>query len=265
MLSFLHAARRFLVESYTVQGGILYGKTPLTYALSSTAFSGSALALGGPVTRAAYAQATAASVQSGFSTPSTKQVDKVLGTHVQPCACYWNPFDALGRRLAERTFEHSGAGRSVVRTTFRLMQNSTDPQAGFAPADTIAQEKLSTTQNDPLIQYVVLRQDLATELKWPLGAVVAQACHAAVDALGLAMEADKETARRYLAAGSSMRTVVLQVANEAELLKLQDKLKKNHIGHKLWQEEPENIPTALASVPIQKSAARVFRGFKLLS
>ncbi|OEH75373.1 hypothetical protein cyc_04876 [Cyclospora cayetanensis] len=169
------------------------------------------------------------------------------------------------RRLAERTFEHSGAGRSVVRTTFRLMQNSTDPQAGFAPADTIAQEKLSTTQNDPLIQYVVLRQDLATELKWPLGAVVAQACHAAVDALGLAMEADKETARRYLAAGSSMRTVVLQVANEAELLKLQDKLKKNHIGHKLWQEEPENIPTALASVPIQKSAARVFRGFKLLS
>ena len=29
-----------------------------------------------------------------------------------------------------------------------------------------------------LVQYVVVRGDLAQALKWPLGAVVAQACHA---------------------------------------------------------------------------------------
>lgn len=62
-----------------------------------------------------------------------------------------------------------------------------------------------------------------------------------------------------------MRTVVLQVSDEGELLKLRDKLVKNQIDHKLWQEEPEKIPTALASAPIRKSAGRVFKGLKLLS
>lgn len=32
---------------------------------------------------------------------------------------------------------------------------------------------------DVVVQYVVLRRDLWTELGWPLGSVVAQACHAA--------------------------------------------------------------------------------------
>lgn len=36
---------------------------------------------------------------------------------------------------------------------------------------------------DPLLQYVVLRRDLWTELDWPLGSVVAQGCHAATAAL----------------------------------------------------------------------------------
>ena len=85
-----------------------------------------------------------------------------------------------------------------------------------------------------------------------------------VDALGLAMEDNEELARRYLAAGSSMRTVVLQVSSEAELLGLGDKLTQRQIGHKLWREEPEMIPTALASVPIRKSAGRIFKGLKLL-
>ena len=39
--------------------------------------------------------------------------------------------------------------------------------------------------DDPLLQYVVLRRDLWTELDWPLGSVVAQGCHAATAALWL--------------------------------------------------------------------------------
>lgn len=36
---------------------------------------------------------------------------------------------------------------------------------------------------DPVVQYVVLRRDLWGDLKWPLGSIVAQACHASTAAL----------------------------------------------------------------------------------
>lgn len=36
---------------------------------------------------------------------------------------------------------------------------------------------------DPIVQYVVLRKDLWTEKGWPLGSVVAQACHASSAAI----------------------------------------------------------------------------------
>lgn len=38
---------------------------------------------------------------------------------------------------------------------------------------------------DPIAQYVVIRKDLVDSLKWPLGSVLAQACHAAVAAVWL--------------------------------------------------------------------------------
>ena len=46
-----------------------------------------------------------------------------------------------------------------------------------------------SSPDDPLLQYVVLRRDLWTELEWPLGSVVAQGCHAATAALWLTREA----------------------------------------------------------------------------
>ncbi|CDJ33002.1 uncharacterized protein EMH_0079210 [Eimeria mitis] len=145
------------------------------------------------------------------------------------------------------------------------MLSSDTPPTGNVHSDAPTTGTSSSGEWDPLVQYVVVRRDLASELQWPLGAVVAQACHAAVDALGLAMEQSREEARRYLAEGSGMRTVVLQVSDEGELLKLREKLVQKQVGHKLWQEEPEMIPTALASIPIRKSAGRVFKGLKLLS
>lgn len=38
---------------------------------------------------------------------------------------------------------------------------------------------------DPIVQYVVLRKDLWAEQGWPLGSVVAQACHASSAAMWL--------------------------------------------------------------------------------
>lgn len=83
--------------------------------------------------------------------------------------------------------------------------------------------------------------------------------------MGLALESSQADAQRYLAAGGHMRTVVLQVSGEEDLLKLQEKLMRHNVKHRLWREEPEKIPTALASVPITKTAGRVFKGYKLLS
>ncbi|KAL8454806.1 hypothetical protein Emed_000057 [Eimeria media] len=153
------------------------------------------------------------------------------------------------------------------KRTLQEMQVPVAPCAGAESAVPVVESASSAENSDsePLVQYVVLRKDLQTELQWPLGAVVAQACHAAVAAMGAALEDNPVDAKRYLAEGSNMRTVVLQVSSEAELMRLRDKLSQSGIHHTLWQEEPEKVPTALASIPIKKSAGRAFKGLKLLS
>lgn len=42
--------------------------------------------------------------------------------------------------------------------------------------------------NDPIVQYIVLRRDLWAEQGWPLGPLIAQACHASVAALWLSKD-----------------------------------------------------------------------------
>lgn len=55
----------------------------------------------------------------------------------------------------------------------------------------------AVAESDPLLQYVVLRRDLWTELDWPLGSLVAQGCHAATAALWMTREA--ATTQQYCA------------------------------------------------------------------
>lgn len=181
------------------------------------------------------------------------------------CACRRFLFTPSARNHLPRTVSISVREKNILPETRGEMQALESPSATTAAGDPLAQSSSSIGNSDPLVQYVVLRRDLGTKLKWSLGAIVAQACHAAVEALGLAMAGNEQDARRYLADGSNMRTVVLQVSSERELLKLRDKLTEHQIGHTLWQEEPEKIPTALASVPIRKTVGKVFEGLKLLS
>lgn len=57
---------------------------------------------------------------------------------------------------------------------------SQQPAASAAEqADTSAAQPVA----DPIVQWVVLRRDLWQDLGWPLGAVVAQACHASTAAV----------------------------------------------------------------------------------
>ena len=51
-----------------------------------------------------------------------------------------------------------------------------------ASAATAAQPSTSQPEDD-IVQYLVLRRDLWTEVGWPLGPVIAQACHASIAAL----------------------------------------------------------------------------------
>lgn len=47
--------------------------------------------------------------------------------------------------------------------------------------------------------------------------------------------------------------VVLEVKGEEQLKNLSQKLKQAEVMHKLWMEQPEDIPTCLATAPQRKS------------
>ncbi|XP_058690335.1 putative peptidyl-tRNA hydrolase PTRHD1 [Poecile atricapillus] len=115
-----------------------------------------------------------------------------------------------------------------------------------------------------LVQYVVLRGDLARPPRsWPLGAVVAQGCHAALAAVHGYREHPDTGA--YLELGAAMRTVVLEAPDENSLLDLAESLKEKGIEHRLWMENPEGIPTCLALRPYPKNQVQQhLRKFKLL-
>ncbi|NWZ37179.1 PTRD1 hydrolase, partial [Brachypodius atriceps] len=84
-----------------------------------------------------------------------------------------------------------------------------------------------------LVQYVVLRGDLARPpLSWPLGAVVAQGCHAALAAVHGYREHPDTGA--YLEQGGAMRTVVLEAPDENSLLGLAELLRAKGVDHRLW-------------------------------
>ncbi|CAM5130823.1 unnamed protein product [Natator depressus] len=115
-----------------------------------------------------------------------------------------------------------------------------------------------------LVQYVVLRGDLQREpLSWPLGALVAQACHAALAAVH-AHYGQADTGA-YLAEGGSMRTVVLEALDECALTTLAETLKQHNIDHKVWIEQPENIATCIALRPYPKEEVHQhLKKFRLL-
>lgn len=111
-----------------------------------------------------------------------------------------------------------------------------------------------------LVQYVVVR----TDLDWPLGSVVAQGIHAALRATHPV--ADAHTAA-YVApdAKQQMTTVVLAAGSADVLLKTAAKLDGAAVPYSLWQEQPENVPTALASRPAPRATLKpLFKGLRLL-
>ena len=115
--------------------------------------------------------------------------------------------------------------------------------------------------SDKLIQYIVIRKDLTT--KWPLGAIVAQGCHAALAAIAKTLERPETLA--YLRDTENMTKCVLGVETQEALEGLSGRLKASNVEHYLWVEQPENIPVSLATAPVVKSQVSSFmKDLKLL-
>ncbi|KAK4725998.1 hypothetical protein R3W88_030915 [Solanum pinnatisectum] len=137
--------------------------------------------------------------------------------------------------------------------------STTAVSATAAGGDTTTTGNNSTEESsitDTVIQYVVLRRDLIDT--WPLGSVVTQGCHAAVAAIW--SHKDEAVTLQYCSPSNidSMHKVTLEVKGEAQILNLAEKLKAGGIAHKLWIEQPENIPTCLATKPYPKSLVSSF-------
>lgn len=113
-----------------------------------------------------------------------------------------------------------------------------------------------------MVQYIVVRGDLVSHLGWPTGALIAQACHACTAVTHL-FYGDCHV-QAYLSDLDNMRKVVLEAENEKSLQDLAAKLEQNGVLHKLWIEQPENIPTCIAVKPHPKEdIQKYFKKFKL--
>ncbi|CAL5015034.1 unnamed protein product [Urochloa decumbens] len=109
---------------------------------------------------------------------------------------------------------------------------------------------------DVLVQYVVLRRDLADA--WPMGSVVTQGCHAAVAAVWEHREHPDTAAYCGPDNLDRMHKVTLEVKGETQLKNLAEKLQAAGVRHKVWIEQPENIPTCIATAPCPKSQVSSF-------
>ncbi|XP_002156312.1 putative peptidyl-tRNA hydrolase PTRHD1 [Hydra vulgaris] len=113
-----------------------------------------------------------------------------------------------------------------------------------------------------IVQYVIVRKDLLDTLRWPFGAVIAQACHACIAITQICK--DDEHTKLYLEDLDNMHKVILQADNETTLRNLALLLKENNILHKVWTEQPENYPTCIALKPYPKDDVQQFvKKFKL--
>ena len=70
----------------------------------------------------------------------------------------------------------------------------------------------SCKMSAPIIQYVVVRGDLYRSLKWPIGAIIAQACHACSAVMHLYH--DDPNTQQYTSDLDRMHKVVLEVSSD---------------------------------------------------
>lgn len=124
---------------------------------------------------------------------------------------------------------------------------------------TSSSSSVPNTVVDTIVQYIVIRKDL----KWPTGALIAQGCHACVSALWLSK--DHPATIDYCKDMDNMHKITLEATSAETLTTISSSLTAAGIVHKLWIEQPENIPTCIATAPLQRSILKpFFNALKLL-
>ncbi|XP_004696124.1 putative peptidyl-tRNA hydrolase PTRHD1 [Echinops telfairi] len=135
---------------------------------------------------------------------------------------------------------------------------------GLSPASpTVGKMAAPAAEPQFLVQYLVLRRDLSqAPFSWPVGALVAQACHAATAALHI--HRDHPHTAAYLGELGRMRKVVLEAPDENTLKELARTLQEKSVDHTLWLEQPENIATCIALRPYPKEeVSQLLKKFRL--
>lgn len=69
-----------------------------------------------------------------------------------------------------------------------------EPSVSAQGTQQVDAKQVETLVAEDLVQYLVLRKDLWSSLKWPLGSIIAQACHASTAALWLSKDSPATTA-----------------------------------------------------------------------
>ncbi|KAI2811007.1 peptidyl-tRNA hydrolase domain-containing protein 1 [Blomia tropicalis] len=121
-----------------------------------------------------------------------------------------------------------------------------------------ASSTITSASTNNLVQYVIVRGDL----KWPTGALIGQGCHASVAAIFNQIN-DPRT-NDYLKDLDHMTKVVLKAESEQQIIDASTKLEENGIKYYIWREQPENIITALATIPHERETLKpLLSNFKL--
>ncbi|XP_008781800.1 putative peptidyl-tRNA hydrolase PTRHD1 [Phoenix dactylifera] len=173
---------------------------------------------------------------------------------------FYTPSSA-GLRIYFPPRSYSGPLVRVSNLNF-VKKMSTSTEAAATAGEPAPPSDGGGEQGDAIVQYVVLRRDLVDT--WPLGSIVSQGCHASVAAIW--SHRDHPDTAAYCSESNidSMHKVTLEVKGETQLRNLSEKLEAGRIEHKLWIEQPENIPTCLATRPYPKSqVASSFKKLKL--
>ncbi|XP_049964010.1 putative peptidyl-tRNA hydrolase PTRHD1 isoform X2 [Schistocerca serialis cubense] len=134
----------------------------------------------------------------------------------------------------------------------------------LVPYDMVLNSSSQEEMSKNLVQYIIMRGDLAKSSKWNAGALVAQACHGVSAVLHLYY--NDENVQEYLCDVDRMHKVVLEISDLNSLMELETKLKNKGIHHKTWIEQPENEATCLVVKPYPKDdVAEFFKDLKLFN
>lgn len=169
------------------------------------------------------------------------------------CSCLVMLIPSLQRLLVSSSL--------LVTRQHHLIRHSAAPAIlrRMSTTATSTESKNPPSFGKPVVQYIFCRRDLTDEEgnAWPLGAVAAQVAHASVAAIAEGLENQDEATQYYVSPkqlpGMTKYVYGVDSAEELENVKQGFVQKFGNYSYHCWLEQPENIPTALATLPMERT------------